>query len=79
MGGEPTSATLRRQIQDGLRRLSHYRGPVDGAWAPETIKGIQRFTQAQNLYNGPADGAVGKNTVIGGVQLREPLAPIEDK
>lgn len=62
---EPTSVTLRREIQDGLRRLGRYSGPVDGVWGPETIKGIQRTIQAQNLYSGPVDGAVGKNTVIG--------------
>nr|WP_225752077.1 peptidoglycan-binding protein [Pseudoclavibacter sp. Marseille-Q3772] len=56
---------IRFAIQAALKALGRYSGPVDGAWGPETIKGIQRTIQARAGYTGPIDGAVGKNTVIG--------------
>ncbi|MEF3323158.1 hypothetical protein PV375_05630 [Gulosibacter sp. GYB002] len=52
-------------VQFHLRRLGRYSGPIDGAWGPNTIKGIQKSIAAGNYYSGPIDGAVGKNTVIG--------------
>jgi peptidoglycan hydrolase-like protein with peptidoglycan-binding domain len=33
----------RRQIQDALRRLDYYKGPVDGIFGPLTHAAIRRF------------------------------------
>ena len=36
----------RRQIQEALRRLDYYRGPVDGILGPQTRVAIRRFQHA---------------------------------
>src|SRR5262249_18393218 len=33
----------RRQVQDALRRLNHYSGPVDGIFGPQTRAAIRSF------------------------------------
>jgi peptidoglycan hydrolase-like protein with peptidoglycan-binding domain len=33
----------RRQVQEALRRLGYYRGPMDGIFGPLTRAAIQRF------------------------------------
>lgn len=63
--GEPPTSTMRRSIQVQLRRLGRYGGPTDGAWGPQTIRGIQRSIAAGGYYSGPIDGAVGVNTCNG--------------
>jgi len=40
------SAADRRQVQDALRRLDYYRGPVDGIFGPRTRAAIRRFQRA---------------------------------
>lgn len=60
--------TLRRQIQQALQDLGRYSGPVDGAWGPNTIKGIQSSIARAGVYSGPIDGAVGANTVVGAIR-----------
>ena len=37
------SAANRRQIQEALRRLDYYKGPVDGILGPKTRAAIRRF------------------------------------
>jgi peptidoglycan hydrolase-like protein with peptidoglycan-binding domain len=39
------SAADRRQIQEALRRLDYYRGPVDGVLGRGTRAAIRRFQQ----------------------------------
>jgi hypothetical protein len=63
--GEPSTSAVRLSIQSQLKRIGRYTGPADGAWGPNTVKGIQRSISAGNYYHGPIDGAVGKNTCIG--------------
>lgn len=53
------------EVQRGLAKLGYYSGPADGAWGPNTIKGIQKAITYRQYYSGPIDGAVGANTVIG--------------
>ena len=38
----PGTHALRWMIQHHLKRTGRYGGPADGAWGPETIKGVQR-------------------------------------
>lgn len=38
---EPDNWVIRTQIQQQLKRLNRYSGPADGAWGPNTIRGIQ--------------------------------------
>ena len=38
---EPTTLALRKQVQQALKDVGRYSGPADGAWGPNTIKGIQ--------------------------------------
>ncbi|WP_282824510.1 peptidoglycan-binding domain-containing protein [Gulosibacter sediminis] len=59
---EPTTLALRKQVQQALKDVGRYSGPADGAWGPNTIKGIQK-SAAKVGYTGPIDGAVGVNTV----------------
>ena len=35
----------RRQVQEALRRLGYYRGPMDGIFGPLTRAAIHRFQQ----------------------------------
>jgi peptidoglycan hydrolase-like protein with peptidoglycan-binding domain len=37
------SEANRRQIQDALRRVDYYKGPVDGIFGPLTRAAIRRF------------------------------------
>jgi peptidoglycan hydrolase-like protein with peptidoglycan-binding domain len=37
------SEANRRQIQEALRRLDYYKGPVDGIFGPLTRAAIRRF------------------------------------
>ena len=62
--------TLRHAIQDILKKLKRYSGPVDGVWGPNTIKAIQYTCSlpAAQTYGGPIDGAVGINTVYGVIE-----------
>lgn len=61
---EPTH-NIRLMVQAALKEKGRYSGPVDGAWGPNTIKGIQTSITLRDYYSGPIDGAVGANTVIG--------------
>lgn len=61
---------LRKRIQQTLKDDLWYTGPVDGAWGPNTIKGLQAKFAADwgiggdiQLYSGPIDGAPGRNLV----------------
>jgi peptidoglycan hydrolase-like protein with peptidoglycan-binding domain len=36
----------RRQVQEALRRLGYYRGPMDGIFGPLTQAAIRRFQQS---------------------------------
>lgn len=36
----------RRQVQEALRRLGYYQGPVDGIFGPQTRAAIRRFQQS---------------------------------
>jgi peptidoglycan hydrolase-like protein with peptidoglycan-binding domain len=40
------TAADRRQIQQALRRLDYYRGPVDGIFGRRTRAAIRRFQRA---------------------------------
>lgn len=54
-------AAMQARIQQALKNRGRYSGPVDGAWGPNTIKGIQ--TTIRNVgYTGPIDGVPGRNT-----------------
>lgn len=52
-------------IQNHLKRLGYYSGPIDGVWGTNTVKGIQRVAQAKGQYSSGIDGIVGKGTVLG--------------
>lgn len=71
---EPTTAALRKYIQQGLANELLYNGLIDGAWGPKTIKAIQGYSKLRDAYNGPVDGAVGGNTVIGIIVLAHQFA-----
>ncbi len=56
----PDSA-MQRRIQAALKARGRYSGPVDGAWGPLSIKGIQ--TTIKNVgYAGAVDGVPGPAT-----------------
>lgn len=54
-----------RTIQDWLKRLGRYSGPVDGVPGPNTWKGIQLTVKKYGYYAGPVDGIPGRNTARG--------------
>lgn len=54
-----------RTIQDWLKRLGRYSGPVDGIPGPNTWKGIQTTVAKYGYYSGPVDGIPGRNTARG--------------
>ncbi|WP_282824499.1 hypothetical protein [Gulosibacter sediminis] len=64
---EPTTKARRKAIQTSLKVRGLYSGPADGAWGPNTIRGIQ--LAVRDFYSGPADGAVGQNTCWGVLKL----------
>lgn len=49
------------RVQAALKARGRYDGPVDGAWGPNSIKGIQ-ITIRNVGYDGPIDGIPGPNT-----------------
>jgi len=63
--GEPTSLYQRTFTQSLLKNKGFYSGPADGAWGPNTIKGIMRALADKNQYSGPIDGIPGRNTLTG--------------
>jgi len=54
-----------RTIQDWLKRLGRYGGPVDGVPGRNTWKGIQTTIRKYGYYGGPVDGVPGRNTYKG--------------
>lgn len=66
-GGSSTDATAAqwRTIQDWLKRLGRYNGPVDGIPGVNTWKGIQTTVKKYGYYTGPVDGIPGVNTYKG--------------
>lgn len=55
------SPRVQKRVQQGLRNRNRYSGPVDGAFGPNTIKGVQ--ISIRNVgYTGPIDGIPGPNT-----------------
>lgn len=54
-----------RTIQDWLKRLGRYSGPVDGVPGPNTWAGIQTTVKKYGYYSGPVDGIPGANTAKG--------------
>lgn len=54
-----------RTIQDWLKRLGRYDGPVDGVPGQNTWKGIQATVKKYGYYAGPVDGIPGRNTARG--------------
>lgn len=61
--GEPTTDYLRAGIQQALKDVGRYSGPVDGVWGSNTVKGIQCSCYKGKYYFGPRDGIPGGNTV----------------
>lgn len=61
-GGSSASAAQWRTIQDWLKRLGRYSGPVDGVPGRNTWKGIQITVRDRAGYTGPIDGVPGVNT-----------------
>lgn len=57
----PPSTAEKARIQQGLKNRDRYDGPVDGAWGPNSIKGIQ-ITIRNVGYDGPIDGIQGPST-----------------
>ncbi len=52
-------------IQDWLKRLGRYSGPVDGVPGQNTWKGIQTTVKKFGYYSGTVDGIPGTNTAKG--------------
>lgn len=63
--GSNASKAQWRTIQDWLKRLGRYGGPVDGVPGQNTWKGIQATIRKYGYYNGPVDGVPGTNTYKG--------------
>ncbi|WP_084112542.1 peptidoglycan-binding domain-containing protein [Belnapia moabensis] len=49
MATDPLSPAAVRNIQNRLRAMNFYRGPVDGAWGAGTQSAIERFQQGRGL------------------------------
>lgn len=61
-GGTGATKAQWRTIQDWLKRLGRYSGPVDGVPGRNTWKGIQITVRDRAGYTGPIDGVPGANT-----------------
>lgn len=48
---EPLNPAAVRNVQQRLRTLGFYRGPVDGAWGAGTQSAIERFQQGRGLQS----------------------------
>jgi peptidoglycan hydrolase-like protein with peptidoglycan-binding domain len=46
---EPLDPTVVRGIQQRLRRLGFYRGPIDGEWGPGSQAAVERFQRNRGL------------------------------
>jgi peptidoglycan hydrolase-like protein with peptidoglycan-binding domain len=44
-----TDSAQVREVQSRLRTLGFYRGPIDGAWGPETRTALERFQSVRGL------------------------------
>lgn len=64
-GGDGATKAQWRTIQDWLKRLGRYSGPVDGVPGKNTWKGIQTTVRKYGYYHGPVDGVPGVNTYKG--------------
>ncbi len=51
MATDPLSPAAVRNIQNRLRAMNFYRGPVDGAWGAGTQSAIERFQQGRGLQS----------------------------
>jgi peptidoglycan hydrolase-like protein with peptidoglycan-binding domain len=55
----------RRQVQEALRRLGYYQGPMDGIFGPLTRAAIQRFQRTVGAEpTGSLTGAEASRLVI---------------
>lgn len=71
---DPLSQAAVRNIQNRLRAMNFYRGPVDGAWGAETQSAIERFQQGRGLQ---ASGQVNPATAAGlGLDPNNLAAPV---
>ena len=48
---DPLSPAAVRNIQNRLRAMNFYRGPIDGAWGAGTQSAIERFQQGRGLQS----------------------------
>jgi len=50
-----------REIQQALNDKGYFKGPVDGAWGPDSVEALKRFQRDQNLTE---DGKIGALSLI---------------